>query len=100
MSTEQELKLNEDLARGVQAERVLTNPIYQEAFVAARAKYFNQFSRSKLGDEDERNDAWRMMRAIDDVEGHLLRVMQTGDMAEKTLAHKVKSTVRKIARMR
>ncbi len=100
MKDEQELKLQEDAARGHQAKVVLNNHVYQEAFIAIRAQLFNAFENTKFRDHDERDEAWRKLQAINYIEGYLRRVMESGIKAESTLADRVKQAVRKVTRFR
>lgn len=84
-------KLQIDASRGVEAEAILNNPIFQEAMVAMRGEILNLFEQTKFKDTEERNELWRKLRTAGWFESYLKRVMQTGQLAEKSLMDKVKS---------
>lgn len=96
MKTDNDMRLDEDVERGVHAHQVLNNPIYREAMVAIRAQLFSQFEQTKFRDHDERDEAWRKLQAINAIEGHLARVMQTGKLAERTLMDRIKVIGRRV----
>lgn len=96
MKTDNDMRLDEDFERGALAHQVLNNPVYQQAFVAIRAQLFSQFEQTKFRDHDERAECWRKLQAINFIEGQLTHVMQTGQLAERTLADRVKVMARKM----
>jgi len=91
-----ELKDRQELVRGQQANDVLNNPIYQEAFVMIRASLMQQFEKTKFKQIDERNEIWRKMQTVEWVEKHLKQVMQSGTVAEATLAQRGKQFIKGI----
>lgn len=83
-------KLDIEVKRGQQAELVLRNEIYQEAFVIIKAELFNQFQDTKYPQSSKRDEIWRQMQVVSSVENHLSNVMHTGKMAQETLLQKAK----------
>lgn len=98
MKTDNDMRLDEDVERGVLAHQVLNNPIYQQSLIAIRAQLFSQFEQTKFRDRDERDEAWRKLQAINYIEGYLSRVMQTGQLAERTLAECIKAAGKRLLR--
>ena len=83
-----------ELNRGVLAEQVLNNPIYQEAFIAFRAQLMEGFRGTKFKQNAERDEIWRKMQTVDFLEEYLQEVMETGKMAKESL-----STLEKAGRL-
>jgi len=89
-----DLKDRQELVRGQQANDVLNNPIYQEAFVMIRARLMEEFQKTKFKQEDERNEIWRKMQTVEWVEKHFKQVMQSGQVAEATIAQRGKQFIK------
>ena len=85
-----ELKDRQELVRGDQASAVLNNPIYQEAFVMIRARLMEEFQKTKFKQTDERDEVWRKMQTVEWVEKHFKQVMQSGSVAQATIAQRGK----------
>jgi hypothetical protein len=65
-----------------QAAAVEANGLAQQLdkpFAAMEAEYIRRWRASK--DINEREDAWLMLRALDEFRGHLLAVAKGGDVA-------------------
>jgi len=66
--------------RANQAQQVLDNPMFQEAFTALRADLFEKFQRTKWLQGKERTEIWRTLKNLNNIEQHLSRTMTTGKM--------------------
>lgn len=90
MSPEQEER------RGLEAQQVLQNGIYKEAYSALRDNIVTQLSLADLADERRKrlND---LLVALGKVEGYMRQVMVSGTMAaqeierQRSLAERVRS---------
>lgn len=82
----QEIRLNEQIARGVQAMAVLSNPVYQETFTVLRAHLFQKFEAANAG---ELAEIQRRLQTINEIEHQLAKVMQTGNAAQRTLIERI-----------
>lgn len=90
MSPEQEER------RGLEAQQVLQNGIYKEAYSAIRDNIVTQLSLADLADERRKrlND---LLVALGKVEGYMRQVMVSGTMAaqeierQRSLAERVRS---------
>lgn len=89
-------QLEQEIADAAEAERFLSHPKFSQAMTAIRADLFNKFSRTKSGESEERDELWRKMQMADWFESYFVRIVQTGNMAEKTLAQQFKTTVKKV----
>ena len=88
-----EQALQQEKSRGVRARQVLDNEIYKEAMTALKAELYQGFINTKFRDSDERDEIWRKQQAVEFVESYLQEVMETGKIAEATLAQKLKKVV-------
>ena len=93
MSPEQEER------RGLEAQQVLQNGIYKEAYQAIRDNIVTQLSLADLAD-DRRKRLNDLLVALGKVEGYMRQVMVSGTMAaqeierQRTLAERVRGRVR------
>jgi len=85
--------MNNEINRGVRAKQVLDNEIYKEAFTALKASLYEGFCKTKFKDSDERDEIWRKQQAAEFIESFLQEVMETGRIAELSLAQKAKKVV-------
>lgn len=93
MSPEQEER------RGLEAQQVLQNGIYKEAYQAIRDNIVTQLSLADLAD-DRRKRLNDLLVALGKVEGYMRQVMVSGTMAaqeierQRTLAERVRGRFR------
>jgi hypothetical protein len=92
MTPEQEIK------RGAEAELVLNNPIYIEAFDQVEKGLINAIRASALGDEKTHNKLAISLQLLGQINNALRTVMQSGKMAKiqvnESFPEKVKKFVR------
>jgi hypothetical protein len=93
MTPEQEIK------RGAEAELVLNNPIYIEAFDQVEKGLINAIRASALGDEKTHNKLAISLQLLGQINNALRTVMQSGKMAKiqvnESFPEKVKKFVRR-----
>lgn len=80
--------------RGRYAREVLDNCVYKEAYVMLRAKLFEEFQKTKFKDSAERDEIWRKLQVVDYIENYMVKVMQSGKIAEETLLQKTKKVLK------
>lgn len=68
--------------RANQAQQVLDNPVFQEAFTALKASIFQKFEKTRFDQEEERTELWRKLNCMSNLERYLSSVVQTGKMSE------------------
>lgn len=73
----------QDIARGTRAEQLLENDLLNEAFTKIRENLHQQFEQSSANDAEGREEAWKMLKVISEVERHLKSVVHTGKIAKK-----------------
>lgn len=88
--TDPDLNLDAQIRRKAMADDVVNNPIYLEAITAMKGELYAAFAKTGWKDSAERDEIWRKQQAINWFENYLRQVMDSGRLAEKTLAEKVK----------
>lgn len=89
-------KLQQEKSRGVLAQQILENPIYQEALVIIRGKLMVEFENTKYTEQQDRDEIWRQYQTLAKIEKQLQKVMRDGKIADKELSilDKLKNTIR------
>ena len=87
------LSLEEEKIRGGYAKQVLDNPLFRETITIMRAELYESFAKTKFNQKDERDEIGRKQQVVEWFEGRLKRVMQGGQMAEKTLLQRAKEKI-------
>ena len=64
---------DETIRKGQHASRILADPIVKQAFADIRANIYKGIEHSSFGQKNEREDAYRMLRAVTALEGELER---------------------------
>jgi len=85
MNDEQLDKLQKQQELAAQGKLVVSNPAYRAAFTAIQAAIFQDFCSSKQGDSEERDEAWRTIKNLDELDTYFTRMLQTGKMATESL---------------
>lgn len=67
--------------RGERARQIIEDEVFVSAFAAIEADLTSAWRNSGVADSDAREDAYRMLRALDAVRADLTRVMVDGVMA-------------------
>lgn len=68
-------------ARGDRATQLLENELLQEAFATIRDNLTAQWAASAYKEAEGREECYRMLHALNEVERHLHSVVETGRMA-------------------
>lgn len=89
-----ELKLGEQIHRKTMADDVVNNPVYQEAITAMKGELYAAFAKTGWKDSAERDEIWRKQQAINWFENYLRQVMDTGRLAEHTIASRIKQRLK------
>ena len=64
------------------ANRILTDPLYQEAFDTIKEDLMNRWEASGSTELEARESIWLAMRLLDRIQGHLTSIIETGHMAK------------------
>lgn len=89
MDEDQKANLEEESRRGDQARQVMNNPVFREALLMMKADLLSGFEQSGAKQDDERKELWRMIRTLNKFEAQLTDIMQTGELAKKSLMQKI-----------
>jgi phosphomevalonate kinase len=68
--------------REEQATRILTDPLYKEAFDTLKEDLMNRWEHSGSTELEARESIWLAMRLLERIQGHLKSIIETGHMAE------------------
>lgn len=89
MTPEDSLDREYEVKRGDLAKQVLNNEVYRDAFLIMKADLLSKFEQSKLSQDAERREIWASLTMLNNLEIQLKDVMQTGQLAKKSLMQKV-----------
>ena len=79
--------------RGVRAERLLGDPMLAEGFDAVRQAILAKFETSPVRDTEGRERLFLMLKALNDVKGHLEQAVREGKFAVKLREEKRRFSV-------
>ncbi len=66
--------------REEKANRILTDPLYQEAFDVLKEDLMNRWQHSGSTELEARESIWLAMRLLDRLYGHINSIVETGHM--------------------
>ncbi len=64
------------------ANRILTDPLYQEAFDVLKQDLMNRWEHSGSTELEARESIWLAMRLLDRIHNHFKSILETGQMAK------------------
>lgn len=82
--------VEEEVARGEQAARILSEPLIQEALTTIRSLCLQEWENAPTRDVEGRERLWLMFKLSKQFEDHLRSVMETGRIAAKQIAEREK----------
>lgn len=71
-----------EVKRGEDAERLINNPLYIEAFDSVRQGILTAMRDSAFGDERTHHNLVIALQVLEKIDKHLTDVMKTGNMAK------------------
>lgn len=80
-----EFKLLTAQERGRLAEEALQNPVLQETFSILRRSYMAAWTITLASDVEARENLWRCVQILDDVENQIKKVARNGRIARTEL---------------
>ena len=81
-----ELKLRKQSERAAHAKRVMENPMVVDALSLIRSNLHAIWETSSYEKKEEREDAYRMLKVVNEFERFFLKVMEDGKIAEAELS--------------
>ena len=71
-----------DQERELRAQRLLDDPLLNEAFTTLREDLLNRWNVSGSTEVEARESIWLAMRLLDRIHGHINSIVETGHMAK------------------
>lgn len=93
MSEEQRLK--EIIAQGRGADEWLNHPQFRHAITLMKAEYIRAFEATKFKDNEERDEIWRKLQALNGIVNRMERMIRDGDKANQTLLEKARALLKR-----
>lgn len=78
-------QLSREVARGQEAKDLLDHDLIRESFAIIRNNLLSEYEGSKSHDKEGREDAYRQLKALNEIKRHLSSVLETGKMAEQQI---------------
>ena len=72
-----------EIRRGQDAERLINDPLYKEAFENTRDLLIQLMLQTDINQETERDRIYMTIKSLELVEQHIKSVLETGQLAEK-----------------
>ena len=69
--------------REQQANRLLNDPLYNEAFDLLAENIHNTWISTSIDEVEAREQAWLSLRLVERIRLHLTSIIETGEMAKK-----------------
>lgn len=91
------MTLKEEIADGIQAEQLLSNPVYRKSLDKVKNGVIQAMSESPMGDEKTHNRLVIALQLLSQIEKQIKEVAETGQLArlqlEQTPVQKLKRAV-------
>jgi hypothetical protein len=81
----EEMALRKAAERGPRAKALLDNDLLKEAFEKIEQTLMDDWRNTSSEDNQRREDAWRTFKLLQNLRGHLGRIVTNGDAAAKEL---------------
>ena len=84
------MNLSLDVATGSRAEQLIKSDIYQAAVGGVRKAIMDSWANSPIRDAEGQHELRLMLKLLDDLEGHIISMVNTGKLAQKQIEHENK----------
>ena len=74
-----------DRSNGQLAQQVLENPEYVKVFIVLKAKILAEMENTTFKQHDERDELWRQMQTLRNMEKHFSSVISNGRIADQKI---------------
>lgn len=78
----------EEMIRGDEADRLLSNPIFKESIKLVRDGIVHSMEQSALGDESTHNRLVIALQLLNKIEKNIIDIAQTGKMVKMQIENK------------
>jgi hypothetical protein len=89
-------KTETEILRGERARQLLDEPLLVEAFALIEQEYHKAWQDSPARDVEAREAIFLSLKNLAKVKGHLLNVMESGQIAKASLAQRAGQTLRSV----
>ena len=86
--------LDNQVQRGQQAKRLLNDPLLKEGFEYLFEEYKKEIFNTSYNDHEQRQVLWMAYNLLDKIKGHLVTVMETGNLAASELENLIRQTTK------
>lgn len=76
------MSLEEERSRGINAQRIIEDDLFQESFESVRAAILHAWASTSMKETENREFLFLMLRAADQFKQGLVTMLETGRMAE------------------
>ena len=73
------------IANGQGADEWLNHAAFKNVITLMKAEYISQFEQTKFKQNEEREELWRKMQALNGIVNRMERMIRDGEKANKTL---------------
>lgn len=91
-------KLDQELRKGRDADRVLNDPLFQEAFHSLEASLIDKMRRVAMGDRDTQHELVLSLQLLGSLKRYFTELLETGKMAEIQKDSNLKDSSTRIVR--
>jgi len=77
--------LDDERQRGLLAETLRNNPLLKEIFQTLKDSYITDWSQTELSDAESREQAFYLLKALNDIEGQIDSIISTGKLASQQM---------------
>ena len=85
------MTLEAEAAKGTKARLLLESEIYKEAFTKTRQAIMDTWASSPIRDAEGQHELRLMLKLLDDVNGYIVSVANTGKLAQAQIEHENKA---------
>jgi hypothetical protein len=79
-----------DVAKGTRAQQLLDSDIYRDALVGVRNGILEAWATSPIRDQEGQHELRLMLKLLDDLQGHIISMANTGKLAKAQIEHENK----------
>ena len=84
------MNLNQEVQNGLDAQKIIENPLVQNAFNSIRAGIIEKWRSCPIRDKEGQHELKLMDKLLTDLEGYFKTVIESGKMAEFQLENEKK----------
>jgi hypothetical protein len=85
------MNLQADLEKGSRADQLIKSQAYQDAYNGVRQAILDTWANSPIRDAEGQHELRLMLKLLDDLNGHLVSMLNTGKLASKQIENENKA---------